>query len=196
MSHPQPPNRLPTDSETNQYRSIVHNVALASLVVCPILVILPPRKFDAYTIGLLGMTAVSGNHLYREQTGRSFLQDLRPSSWLMPTGEAANSSLPTDRAREFQKHMKAQKEARLAAEGQAVETAAETPAADGQKQGVLEQVWMGKEKEGWQAKREKEVQEALAEGKGYGDIIMDQIWEVWNWGKKGDETKPDEEKSS
>ncbi|KAJ9618983.1 hypothetical protein H2203_008799 [Taxawa tesnikishii (nom. ined.)] len=182
MSHPQPPTRQPTETETNQYRKVVHNVAIGVVVTCPILALLPPRKFDTYTIGLLGLTLFSANHLYREQSGKSILQTIRPSNLLKASAGAEN--LPTERAREFQRQLKEQREAQLRQEGRPVPPLAE------EKQGVLEQVWMGKEKEGWQVKREKEVQEAMAQGKGYGDIIMDQIWEVWNWGKKSDEPEP------
>lgn len=38
-------------------------------------------------------------------------------------------------------------------------------------------------KGGWVQERAAEETDALDVGKGYGDIIMDQIWEVWNWGK-------------
>jgi hypothetical protein len=46
------------------------------------------------------------------------------------------------------------------------------------------EIWMGRETEGWQERRLKEERERLANGEGYGDMIMDQIWEVWNWGEK------------
>lgn len=35
--------------------------------------------------------------------------------------------------------------------------------------------------------REKEIKDDLEEGKGLGDMITDQIWEVWNWGKGKDD---------
>jgi hypothetical protein len=35
----------------------------------------------------------------------------------------------------------------------------------------------------------------LAEGRGYGGLILDQIWEVWNWGQvKAEEVKEIDEK--
>jgi hypothetical protein len=47
---------------------------------------------------------------------------------------------------------------------------------------------MGAEK-GWQEKRLEEERKALASGKGYWDLIADQISEVWNGtGKKGEES--------
>ena len=56
--------------------------------------------------------------------------------------------------------------------------------------GVLaqaEQLWMGHETEGWKERRLREEQEALAEGKGYWDLIAEQVWEVWNWGRKDED---------
>jgi hypothetical protein len=52
---------------------------------------------------------------------------------------------------------------------------------------VTEQVQS--QREAWKVEREKEIKEEIEEGKGFGDMIMDQIWEVWNWGK----THEDEE---
>lgn len=57
----------------------------------------------------------------------------------------------------------------------------------------LQRIWMGSEGADWKQKRDEREKKALEEGKGYGDLIMDQIWEVWNWGKTdGDEEKKDE----
>ena len=47
------------------------------------------------------------------------------------------------------------------------------------------------QRETWKIEREKEIQEDLEEGKGFGDMIMDQIWEVWNWGKTKDDDDED-----
>lgn len=52
-----------------------------------------------------------------------------------------------------------------------------------EERGILEKVWLGGEGDDWKAKRDKREREALEEGRGYGGLIMDQIWEVWNWGK-------------
>jgi hypothetical protein len=52
---------------------------------------------------------------------------------------------------------------------------------------VTEQVQS--QREAWKVEREQEIKEEIEEGKGFGDMIMDQIWEVWNWGK----THEDEE---
>lgn len=52
------------------------------------------------------------------------------------------------------------------------------------------EIWMGGETEGWKERRLREEQEKIEQGEGYGSMIMDQIWEVWTWGKKqGEELK-------
>lgn len=81
--------------------------------------------------------------------------------------------LPTDKARDFQRQMAEQR----------------GKPGVGDDRGVVEKVWMGSETEGWKARREREDMEKLKNGEGYGDIIMDQIWEVWNWGKTKEEGK-------
>lgn len=174
MSHPQEPTRQPTTDETARYASTLHNLAVASVVIAPALALLPPRKLDVYTLTLTGITVYSANHLYRTSYGHSIWDRLSPTTSTEP-----GSSLPTDRAREFQKQFRAREEERKRAQGGA--------ANEPDKRGLVDRVWMGSEKEGWSERREKEVQKKLDEGKGYGDIIMDQIWEVWNWGKAGED---------
>lgn len=49
-----------------------------------------------------------------------------------------------------------------------------------EKRGVLTKVWMGDEKDGWKEKRLDEERKALESGKGYSDLIVEQIWDVWN----------------
>ena len=44
-----------------------------------------------------------------------------------------------------------------------------------------------KTKETWRERRMREEREAFAQGKGYGDLIMDQIREVVGWDKVGAE---------
>lgn len=61
--------------------------------------------------------------------------------------------------------------------------------------GLIEKVWLGGEGSDWKAKRDQREREALEEGRGYGGLIMDQIWEVWSWGKnKNEEVKEIDEK--
>ncbi len=50
--------------------------------------------------------------------------------------------------------------------------------------GLLEQVWMGNEGDDWKEKRDRREREALEVGKGYLDLIKEQIWDVWSSGEK------------
>lgn len=62
------------------------------------------------------------------------------------------------------------------------------------KRSLVQKVWMGSEGPDWKAKRDEREKEALEDGRGYGGLIMDQIWEVWNWGKdKNEEVKAKDE---
>ena len=55
----------------------------------------------------------------------------------------------------------------------------ETTEDDGGVAGLLRKIWMGDEKAGWQKRRLEREREELESGKGYGDIIMEQVREVF-----------------
>ncbi|KAF2485928.1 hypothetical protein BDY17DRAFT_314950 [Neohortaea acidophila] len=148
MSHPQPPQRQPTVTETEQYVKVLHNTALVALVAGPVLILLPPRKFDFYTFGLCGVTLYSANYLVRERSGRSIWQHVSQRQ-----------------RREEPLRVASGPSAELARLDQSVQN----------------------QREVWKVQREREIKEDVEEGKGFGDMIMDQIWEVWNWGKKKDD---------
>jgi hypothetical protein len=40
-------------------------------------------------------------------------------------------------------------------------------------------------------RRIQEEQKALEEGKGYGDLISEYVWDVWSWGKNKEEEDDD-----
>ncbi|KAF2765828.1 hypothetical protein EJ03DRAFT_196741 [Teratosphaeria nubilosa] len=166
MSHPQPPQRQPTLSETQKYAQTLHNVALVAVVACPIIALIPPRKLDFYTWGLVGTTAYSANYLTREQTGRSIYQiaTFQTSPQVIPPTEQANLNRELQYAK--------QEVQRLGTESNPVTRELEATKT---------------QREAWKAQREREIQDDLDVGKGFAEMIMDQIWEVWNWGKKRDD---------
>lgn len=54
--------------------------------------------------------------------------------------------------------------------------------------GLAGRVWMGDERPGWQGRRLEREREELGRGKGYGDIIMGQVREVFpGFGGRGEE---------
>lgn len=167
MSHPQPPQRQPTQSETIDYAKALHNVSILLVVACPLLALVPPRKFDAYTIGLAGTTVYSANYLAKERTGKSLWQNVRGNTSSVTAPVAVQSQEESD----VQRALREQRTEDLLAQQKNQHSVV----------GEVEKVG------GWREQREKEVEEALEEGKGIMDMVTDQIWEVWNWGKPKDE---------
>lgn len=167
MSHPQPPQRQPTPNETENYVRAVHYAAIGVVIACPILALLPPRKLDFYTIGLLTTTGYCSNYLLREQTGRSIWQHVTlpstnvvRSSSVIPAEERANLNRELQHGRQEMQRVKQ--------EGK----------------GVMEEL---SGRDAWKKKLEEEIKEEVAAGKGYWDVMYDQIYEVWNWSKRKDD---------
>ncbi|KAF4626698.1 hypothetical protein G7Y89_g11457 [Cudoniella acicularis] len=201
------------DALSPSQRRAIHAVSIAAVVLCPALIALPPRKLDAYTLALVSGTLMGGNQLAYEYTSRSIvtrIQDrveLRRQEGLRRAAalESAQAEAEEERqqglvgtvifGRESDK--KESLVGRMNIESSSMpETKIDSPIIEEvkRKQQVetkhvekqrspLEKFWMGGEKSTWKKERDRKEQEALAEGKTYGDIIMDQIWEVWSWGK-------------
>ncbi|PBP17961.1 hypothetical protein BUE80_DR011347 [Diplocarpon rosae] len=152
-------------SATTSREALIHNLSLGALVVCPIIILIPPRKLDIYTVFLTAGFFAGGNELAREYTGKSIAS--RFGSRV--TSIAAN---------------------RTELEATQVESKAKE-----EEKGLLRKVWYGAEGPDWKAKRDKREKEALEQGRGYGGLIIDQIYEVWGWGKgKAEEVKEIDEK--
>lgn len=61
--------------------------------------------------------------------------------------------------------------------------------------GIMEKLWLGGEDRDWKEKRNKREKEALESGKSYGDLIADQVSEVWGkWRGKIEDVKEVDEK--
>lgn len=203
------PTTQPSQSTTPDAASraqLIHNVSLGALIVCPLIMALPPRKLDLYTGLLLTGTFLGGNQLAYEYTGRSFVA--RCKARLEAVQGLGEGSLP-EKARVMQGRLREERERRKRSErGSGVGGAVGRPGVlgevrrmreeeedgDRKEQGILQRVWMGGEGVEWKAKRNAREKEALEEGKGYSGLIKDQIWEVWNWGKdKVEEVKEKDE---
>ncbi|KAF2162207.1 hypothetical protein M409DRAFT_27584 [Zasmidium cellare ATCC 36951] len=149
MSQPQ---EQPPPSQREKYAKAVHNAALFAVIACPVLALIPPRKLDVYTLGLVGVTGYSANYLVAESTGRTV--------WQHVSRQAINT--PTRLEKE---------------QGSVV--------------GELQKEGRGS-RETWKMQRRKEIEQDVEEGKGFGDMIVDQIWHVWNQGKSADEEEEEE----
>ena len=177
MSQLQPPSDQPTANNTVQYAKLLHNTALFALVACPALALLPPRKLDFFTFGLGGTTLFSANYLLREQTGRSIPQHLR-----LGKAQAVSSSIP-DPAISQTGQLEIQRE--IQKTRQENKTSNDSRLI-GPVTGEIQH-----QREAWKVQREKEIKDDVEEGKSFADMITEQVWEVWNWGKPKDAEEED-----
>lgn len=143
---------------------------MVTAVACPLLALLPPRKLDFFTAGLGITTIYSTNFLVRDYTGRSIQQHI--TGYRPPV-------LTRENVQKDEAHTQASDAARLERQGALMSSNKE-------RMGIAEQV-EGTRQAKWAQERNQEVQDALDVGKGFGDIIIDQVYEVWNWGKKRDD---------
>jgi hypothetical protein len=166
-------------------------------VTCPAVILLPPRKFDLYTVGLLTGTLVSANHLTYHYSGRSFatrwserFNSFASSDTLPPKAVIMQERLKREREERDRKLQDQLKLARLRGnDAGPIVKEIETKLQQGNEKSILQKVWYGQEGEDWKQKRDEREKKALADGRGYGDLIMDQIWEVWNWGQTSEKEK-------
>lgn len=173
-STPQSPSQTAADSA-----QLLHNLSVAAIVVCPLLIALPPRKFDFYTITLLSGTFLGTNQLAHEYTGRSLVVRLQD----VPVGMQAASLKYRDSRKEVSETVVENYDAQMLGKFNV--------GVEEKKGGVLDALRRKEEDGGpgrphWKEERDKREREAAEEGKGIADLIVDQIWEVVNWGK-GDE---------
>ncbi|KAF2278665.1 uncharacterized protein EI97DRAFT_352503, partial [Westerdykella ornata] len=158
--------------------------AIAGVILCPTIALLPPRKLDLYTFSLGIGTYLSADYLLTSYTGRGIVHRITPK-WMYGSSSPSPgflSNLPTEKAVEMQQRL--EKERRLKEAQEAIREGREFPAEQKKPRGVLQRFWMGDEEEGWQERRLEAESKALAEGKGISELILDQVWDVWNWDKK------------
>ncbi|KAK1770326.1 hypothetical protein QBC33DRAFT_616765 [Phialemonium atrogriseum] len=188
-SQPQEP--TPSPPPFHGTPPVQHNIALIAAVVGPIGLLLPGRGRGSLTLqnAILGAGSFFGlNQLAHDYTGRSVLQ--RSSDRWAALLRPFDSPLP-DKALATRQLMEAERARRAAAlpteGGERAAAEAEMrrrqEAQEAARRGFFERVWMGGEGAGWKERRRDEDKKAMDSGKGVGDIIMDQIWEVWNQGK-------------
>ncbi|KAL2119464.1 hypothetical protein VTJ04DRAFT_6425 [Mycothermus thermophilus] len=217
MSSPDPPPQLPptsppTDPPLPERDPILHNSALVLAVLAPVALVLPSRGGKTKSTlqnALLGGTAFwAFNQLAHDYTGKSITARSRERWGALlgfdkktKEGEGAQeeekqkkkagwfSDLPTETARRNRELMEAERRRRAEAEGREY-----VPKHSGEdnKVGWWKRVWMGGEKEDWKERRLEEERKALEAGKGYGDLIVEQIKEVLGKGEKKEGSKREE----
>jgi uncharacterized protein YdaU (DUF1376 family) len=183
---PIPPEQRLALEQQARYNRMVRNLAIGGVVLCPVIMLLPPRKLDLYTFSLSVGFYLSADHLCTINTGRGLVQQFIPTRAI-----GAVTDLPTERAREMQKIIREEREKGRQA---GVLSGEHGPSGGREEKGILGRIWMGDQPDDWKEKRMEEERKALEEGKGYMEMIFEQVWDVWNWDKKkgnDDEGKKD-----
>ncbi|KIW34240.1 uncharacterized protein PV07_01033 [Cladophialophora immunda] len=167
----------------DDYRSFLNASTLAACFLAPALIALPPRKLDLFTFSLTGAFVAAANYQLRERTGLGFMGHASRRFHIrqMPRhGLEVTASTNGDQ--------------RLPFEHMVPDTARESGGSA--LQDKARGAWTRGQNEDWKQRRLEEEQEKLEQGEGYGSMIVDQIWEVWNQGeKKVDELKERDEEA-
>ncbi|WYZ38973.1 hypothetical protein EsH8_III_000887 [Colletotrichum jinshuiense] len=164
---------------------LVHNTAIAAAVICPLIMLIPPRRVDWRFFMLTTGFSASTNQLAYDWTGQSIYQRVQSRFARM---------FPTALPEQAQRTKQLLREERMRREGLTEE---QMRAIEYKKRNLAQRLWYGNEPEDWDAKRGQEHAKALAEGKGLGDLIAEQVSEVWASSKKEeDKKKKDGEDSS
>lgn len=176
-----------TPAAKTETPSWLHNSAIGVAILGPIALLMPPRRVGFQSLFLSGGTFWATNLLAYDYTGESITQrfDRRWRS-------VFDGGLP-EKARRNQELMRLERERREAqmpeAERRALQE--ERERRELASRGPLAKLWMGSEKGNWTEERRKKEKEALERGEGYGDLIIEQIKEVFTGGEKkdGEETR-------
>lgn len=131
---------------------LYHGAALGLSILCPLIALLPPRRFNLSTAGLGVSWVLAANYLVQERR-------IRPST----KPETIDRAGVADASRTLH-------------EG----TLADSHGSQSSK-GILNSAASREEQP--PKSRAQEYQDKLDEGASYGDIIKEQIWNVWNQGK-------------
>lgn len=143
---------------------------------------LPPRKLDLYTLSLAGVWSLSAGEVARGM----------PSGWtrslpLAATFQRASSDPPSRISENEGSGFDGSRgEVGMGDEGEGEEEEGEE--VEGGVKAMARKLWMGNQTEGWKEKRLREEREALAQGKGYSDLIGEAVEEAFQQGtgRKGD----------
>ncbi|KAK2000387.1 hypothetical protein LX36DRAFT_572445 [Colletotrichum falcatum] len=155
---------------------LIHNTAIAASILCPLIMLMPPRRVDWRFFMLTTGFSASTNQLIYDWTGQSIYQRVQSRFARM---------FPTVLPEQAQRTKQLLREERMRREGLTEE---QMRAIEYKKRNLAQRLWYGSEPEDWDAKRGAEHAKALAEGKGLSDLILEQVAEVWSSPKK-DESK-------
>lgn len=169
---------------TDEFRkNVIHYTSWACLIAGPVILLLPPRKLDIYTFGALLGTFAGANEVSREQTGISMIERMG-KRFAETTNALPPQAMELQRRRinELKEKKNLQSIEKIIGKNNlpGESTKEELSEKSKKSSNFWSKVWMGGEGENWKEERLRKEREALESGKGYFDLIMEQVWEVWN----------------
>jgi len=147
---------------------------MAMAVLCPIGMLLPPRRMDMRFLILTGGFSLSTDQLLREYTGQGIYGRFKTRA------ESAFSTGLSEKALETQKRLReerARMEASLSEEERRRLEESRRPKG-------LKGLFAADEGEDWKEKRLEAHRKGLEEGKGISDLIMEHVSEAFGKGEK------------
>lgn len=158
----------------------VHYGAWAAVFLGPIALFTPPRRVGLQSVILAAGTSYATNILAYDYTGESIYQ-----RFVRRWDNTINGGLP-EKAKRTQELLRLERERREAAlpEEERRRLQEERDRKELAARGPLQRLWMGSEKETWREERARKEKEALEEGKGYGDLIVEHVKDVFGSDKK------------
>ncbi|KAK5077842.1 hypothetical protein LTR64_003758 [Lithohypha guttulata] len=159
---------------TQSFQSFLHNASITMLVAAPILISIPPRKLDLYTFALSGAFVASANRICKERTGAGLLHQLPGAKLPSYAQQYPSQSNAAPHPKRLLDDTAEQDNVRQSFDKHSLTTGARPPPPS----------IKAAAKDDWKRKRLAEEQEKLDQGEGYGGMIVDQIWDVWNQAEK------------
>lgn len=178
MTQQQPP----SDQDKFVTPTLMHYGAWAGVILGPIALFMPPRRVGFQALLLASGTSYATNILAYDYTGESIYQ-----RFVRRWDNALNGGLP-EKAQRTQELLRLERERREAAlpEAERRRLQEERLRREQAQRGLLQKLWMGSETDDWRAERARKEKEALDEGRGYGDLIVEQVKEVFSSSDKKD----------
>lgn len=185
MATPQQQSNLSQPPASNKTPDWLHYMAMVCVVAGPVALFMPPRRVGLQAVFLASGTSYATNILAYDYTGESIYQ-----RFVRRWDRALNGGLP-EKALRTQELMRLERERREAAlpEAERRRLQQERERKERESRGPLANLWMGSEKETWREERARKEKEALDEGKGYGDLIVEHVKDAFGSEKKSGQDK-------
>lgn len=197
MTTPQPPSNVSTPPAQQQSPSSalgiktdtprwLHYGAWGTAVLGPVVLFMPPRRVGFQAVVIATGTFAAINLLVHDYTGTTLAGRYRERFSSAATAASSSPSSGTsdflpDKAKRTQELLRRERERREAAlpESERRALQEERERKELASRGFLQRLWMGDAKEDWREERRRKEKEAVEEGKGYGDLIVEQVKEVF-----------------